>query len=112
MVIDQGLYMNSACAHQRHDMCCGARRQALHAVSAFEHRDDAPVAAVVGHSHQLLGNPAEVAVLEFEGGQRVEMMRIEASRDYKELRRKCAQGGQDLLLAALAEPRRIAAPGQ
>ena len=74
-------------------------------VAAFEHRDDAAVAAMRGNLHELRRNPGKISLGEIEAGERVAPMRVEARRDDDKIRREGDRAAAGRRIRSLRERR-------
>ncbi len=72
-------------------------------VAAFEGRDDASAAVILGHRNDEPGDPGEVIGVEMEVSQRVVGVGVEARGDEDELGLEFLEGGNPVALDGLAK---------
>ena len=78
-------------------------REALEVVAAFEDRDDAAAATLLGDFHQLAGDPDEIRLDQIDVAERIAAMRVETGRDDDQVGRKVDDPRQDGDLDRLAK---------
>src|SRR5512144_2646966 len=71
--------------HQHAYMRGGALRQGLQIIAAFERRDDAATAALLGNVQQLSGNPCEICRPQANLRQWIANVRIKSGRNQHDI---------------------------
>jgi hypothetical protein len=95
----------------------GRVAQGLQIIAAFEQRYDAAVGEPVGHIHELLRRPDEIGLFEFDVGEWIAVVRVEAGGNDDQFRAEVGKPRQDAALergakrvAAVARAQRLCSP--
>lgn len=83
----------------------GGGCEGIEIVAAFEGRDDATAAVILGHRNDEAGDPGEVIGVEMEVSQGVVGVGVEARRDENELGLEFFEGGNPIALDGFAKGR-------